>query len=257
MTSTPESSRPGLHTERHGSSLHVVLSRPKQRNALDGPTVAALTAVLSDPGDARFVLVRGEGNTFCAGADISSLSRSGTLEEHTEESMALHRMLASAQTCPAPMVAAVNGHALGAGCALAACADIVLAEHTASFGIPEVRAGVIPAIVAPVISRRVPVGAARRLLLTGEPIDASEALRIGLADIVTGELAHAISTISRELGLCGPEALRDAKRILVWDPHPAVQARRMAEVRSGEEATEGLRALREHRHPTWAEAPES
>ncbi|MFZ0667925.1 MAG: enoyl-CoA hydratase-related protein [Acidimicrobiales bacterium] len=247
-----DASTAGLSAVRSGWRLNLVLSRPGRRNALDGPTVAALTGRLSDPGDARFVVLTGQPPSFCAGADTASLAEAGSLEDHAEESMALHRMLEAAATCPVPLVVGVQGHALGAGCALAACADIVVADRNAYFGVPEVRAGVIPAIVAPFISRRM-LGAGRRYMLSGSQFDAAEAQRTGLVDLISDDLDAQIEGLAWELGRCGPTALRQAKRLFTESPSPEAQAQMMAELRAGEEAQEGLAALRERRNPSWTE----
>jgi methylglutaconyl-CoA hydratase len=253
----PNSSATGLIAERSGGRLNLVLSRPRHRNALDGRTVAALTGWLSDPGVARFVVLTGQPPSFCAGADISSLAEAGSLEDHAEESMALHRMLEAAAACPVPLVAGVQGHALGAGCALVACADIVVADRNAHFGVPEVRAGVIPAIVAPFIARRMFAGAARRYMLSGTQFDAAEAQRTGLVDVIADDLNSEIEGIAWELGRSGPQALRQAKRLFTEMPSPEVQAQMMAVLRAGDEAKEGLAALRERRNPSWTEVADN
>ena len=247
---------PGARREECGGHLAVTLCRPDKLNALDEATIAALTAWLSDPGEVRFVVLRGDGPSFRAGADVASLAESGTLDARTRESMALQRMLEAASRCPAPLVAAVRGHALGAGCALVSCADIVIAETTASFGIPEVRAGVIPAIVAAFVELRMSRGQARRYLLSGRRFDAAEAYRLGFADMVTDDLESAIAEVGDELRSCGPEALRRTKRLLTEQPSPIEQAVMMAEIRDSDEAREGLSAVREHRLPYWAQRPD-
>ena len=118
-----------LRIEREGPVLRVTLARPERRNAFDAALIAELTEAFSDVGDARAVVLAGDGPTFCAGADVD-WQRSAidlTYDENVEDAMRLYSMLEAIEACPAPVVARVQGHALGGGSGLVACVDIALA----------------------------------------------------------------------------------------------------------------------------------
>src|SRR5438132_13060238 len=127
---------PGLRIERDDGVLRVTLARPERRNAFDAALIAELTEAFSDVGDARAVVLAGEGPSFCAGADVewqrSSIDLS--FDENVEDAMRLYEMCAAIDGCPVPVLAAVQGFALGGGSGLVACSDIVVAAPDATFG---------------------------------------------------------------------------------------------------------------------------
>src|SRR5213076_1336401 len=117
-------------------------------------------------------------------------------------------MLAALDSCPTPVVARVQGYALGGGSGLVACADVVAAAPDATFGFTEVRLGIIPAVISPFVFARIGPGAARRFFLTGERFDAATALRIGLVHEVADDLDAALERLLGELLSAGPQAAR-------------------------------------------------
>src|ERR1051326_7266764 len=117
-------------------------------------------------------------------------------------------MMAAVDSCPAPLVARVQGFALGGGSGLVACADVVVAATDATFGFTEVRLGIIPALISPFVFARIGPGAARRFFLTGERFDANTAMRIGLVDEVAGDLDEAVERFVSEILKSGPDAPR-------------------------------------------------
>src|SRR5438093_7382318 len=172
----------GLRIERDGHVLRITLAKPERRNAFDAALIRELTEAFRDVGDARAVVLAGDGESFCAGADIE-WQRSAidlSLDENVEDALRLNRMCETIDHCPAPVVARVQGYALGGGSGLVACADVVVAAPDATFGFTEVRLGIIPAVISPFVLARIGPGAARRFFLTGERFDANTALRIGL-----------------------------------------------------------------------------
>src|SRR5690242_2102371 len=124
-----------LTLDRDGPWLRVTLARPERRNAFDAAMIAELTAAFADVGDARAVVLAGEGESFCAGADVEWMRSSVDLsyDENVEDALRLRRMLDAIDACPAPVVAQVHGHALGGGAGLVACADIAIAEAETQF----------------------------------------------------------------------------------------------------------------------------
>src|SRR5689334_19826124 len=132
---------PGLRIDRDGHVLRITLAKPERRNAFDAELIRELTEAFADVGDARAVVLAGEGTAFCAGADIewqrSSIDL--TYDENVEDAMRLYRMCETIATCPAPVVARVHGYALGGGSGLVACSDIAIAAPDAIFGFSEVK----------------------------------------------------------------------------------------------------------------------
>jgi methylglutaconyl-CoA hydratase len=243
-----------LRVEQDGHLLRVTLARPERRNAFDAELIRELTEAFLDVGDARAVVLSGEGESFCAGADVewqrSSIDL--TLEENVEDALRLHRMMAAVDSCPAPLVARVQGYALGGGSGLVACADVAVAARDATFGFTEARLGIIPAVISPFVLAKIGAGAARHLFLTGERFDAETALRIGLVHGVTDELDPAVERTVGEILKSGPEATRAAKRLVRERPDdPEELARLAAGLRAGTEGQEGLRAFLEKRKPSW------
>jgi methylglutaconyl-CoA hydratase len=161
-------------------------------------------------------------------------------------------MLESIDTCPAPVVAVVQGHALGGGVGLVACADIAIAEPLAVFAFSEVKLGIIPAVISPFAVRKIGESAARRYFVTGERFDAETAFRIGLVHEVTDDLEAGLMSMLTELRSAGPRAARHAKRLVLDRPDGPETARRIAERRASDEGQEGLRAFLERRRPGWA-----
>jgi enoyl-CoA hydratase/carnithine racemase len=242
-----------LRVERDGPLLRVTMARPERRNAFDAALIGELSEAFADVGDARAVALGGEGPSFCAGADVDWQRAAVDLsyEENVEDAMRLHRMLQAIDECPAPVVARVQGHALGGGSGLVACADVVLAGEDAVFGFSEVRLGIAPAVISPFVLRRIGQGAARRLFLTGERFGAAEALRIGLVHEVSPDLDEALERVVADLLAGGPEAVRAAKRLAHERPEGVETARIAAERRTSSEGQEGLRAFLEKREPAW------
>jgi methylglutaconyl-CoA hydratase len=241
-----------LRVERDDHVLSVTLARPERRNAFDAALIAELTEAFADVGDARAVVLAGEGESFCAGADVDWQRSSIDLshDENVEDAMCLYRMCETVDGCAAPVVARVHGYALGGGSGLVACADIALAAPDAVFGFSEVKLGIIPAVISPFVLPK--IGAyARRYFLTGERFDAQTALHIGLVHEVADDLDAAVEQVVADLLTSGPNAVREAKRLVAARPLGRQTAEIAARMRAGDEGQEGLRAFLEKRKPHW------
>src|SRR5439155_24211935 len=166
-----------LRIEREGPLLRVTLARPERRNAFDAALIHELRLAFSDVGDARAVVLAGDGPSFSAGADVDWMrsSVSLTYEENVEDALKLRAMLRTIDECPAPVIARVHGHALGGGCGLVAAADIALAAPDAVFAFSEVKLGIIPAVISPYALAKIGPGPARRYFGTGEQFSAETA----------------------------------------------------------------------------------
>jgi methylglutaconyl-CoA hydratase len=243
-----------LRIERDGPLLRVTIAKPERRNAFDAGLIAELAGAFSDVGDARVVILAGDGPSFCAGADVD-WQRSAidlSYDDNVEDAMRLYRMMEAIDDCPAPVVARIQGYALGGGSGLVACCDVAIAGTDAVFGFSEVKLGIIPAVISPFVVPRIGVGAARRYFLTGERFDAEAALRIGLVHEVAADLDEAVDRVTAELLSSGPEAVREAKRLLRELPTGVDTAHIAARLRTSPEGQDGLRAFLERRTPDWA-----
>jgi methylglutaconyl-CoA hydratase len=243
----------GLRVERDGPILRVTLAKPDRRNAFDAELIAELHEAVRDVGDARVVLLSGEGESFCAGADIE-WQRSAidlSFDENVEDAMRLFAMMQAIDGSPAPVVARIQGHALGGGSGLAAAVDVAIAANDAVFGFSEVKLGIIPAVISPFVLPKIGEGAARRYFLTGERFDARTALRIGLVSEVADDLDDAVDRVVAELMTSGPQAAREAKRLVRTRPQGEETAQWAARMRASDEGQEGLRAFLERRKAGW------
>jgi methylglutaconyl-CoA hydratase len=236
----------GLRIEREGPILRVTLAKPERRNAFDAELIRELHEAFSDVGDARVVVLAGEGPSFSAGADVE-WQRSAielSYDENVEDALRLYRMLEAIDSCPAPVVGRIQGYALGGGSGVAACLDVGIASDDAVFGFSEVKLGIIPAVISPFVLPK--IGAqARRYFLTGERFDARAALRIGLVHEVAEEVDEAVESVVSELLTSRPQAVREAKRLIRERPSGEETARIAARLRAGDEGQEGLRAFLE------------
>ena len=243
-----------LKVERDGHILRVTLAKPERRNAFDAALIAELTQAFSDVGDARAVVLAGEGPSFCAGADVEWQRASIDLsyDENVEDAMRLYRMLETIDSCAAPVVCCVHGYALGGGSGLVACADIAVAWPDAVFGFSEVRLGIIPAVISPFVVPKIGA-AARRYFLTGERFDAPTALRIGLVQDVSEDAGETAEALVGDILAGGPEAVREAKKLVRERPQGTETAKIAAARRTSAEGQDGLRALLERRPPGWVD----
>jgi methylglutaconyl-CoA hydratase len=245
----------------------VSLARPEVRNAFDDVLVAEATEVFAGiaADDAtRVVVLRGEGKSFCAGADLNWMSRmvSYGVEENRRDAAALAEMLRAIDTCPKPVVGRVHGAALGGGTGLAAVCDVVIAAEGTLFGTTEVRLGIVPAVISPYVVRKLGESRAREWFLTGERWDAAEAKAAGLVHRVVkeSELDASVDAVVASLLTGGPEALAEAKRLarrageLALEDAIPMTINSIAARRTSPEGQEGMRAFLEKRKPAWMQA---
>jgi methylglutaconyl-CoA hydratase len=242
-----------LRVERDGSVLRVTLARPERRNAFDAALIDELTTAFADVGEARAVVLRGDGPSFSAGADVEWMRSSVELsfDENVADALRLRALLDAIDGCPAPVVAAVQGHALGGGCGLVACCDIAIASPDAQFAFTEVKLGIVPAVISPFALAKIGPGAARRWFVTGERFSAGTALQIGLVHEVAADLDAAVTRVVGELLAAGPQAARAAKRLARAPLSAGETARLIAQHRTSDEGQEGLRAFLDKRPPAW------
>jgi len=243
----------------------LTLNRPAQRNALGGELVDALEGALEDAREsrARCVALTGAGTTFSAGADLKALEamRDAPYAVNLADSQRLANLFAVIASHPLPVVAAVNGHAIGGGAGLAVACDLTIAAAGATFGFSEVRIGFIPAIVLNFLLRTAGEKVARDLCLTGRRLPVEEAAALGLMNGVVphADLPGAVAAIGAEIARCGPHAVAETKQLflrlrhLPLDEGLAAAAEENARARGTDECREGIAAFLEKRNPNWIE----
>ncbi len=249
-----------------GGVARVTLNRPERHNAFDETVMEEFGRILDAVAvndDARAVVLAGAGKSFSAGADLEWMRRSASYseEENEAEAQRLADLLYRLDTFPKPTLARIHGNAFGAGIGIIAACDIAIAAIGTRFAFSEVRLGLIPAVIAPYVLRGMGARAARRYMLTGERFSAEEACRLELVtDLVPEDLLNGCcNEIVRSLVACGPRAVEATKELIavVSDrPNDAGlrrdTARRIARIRAGDEAREGIEAFFARRHPAWA-----
>jgi methylglutaconyl-CoA hydratase len=259
-----------LRVERDGPGdvvARVTLDRPAVHNAFDAGLIdelrrAFLRLAEEPPDRLRAVVLAGAGASFCAGADVTWMRTSLglTREQNEHDAMALAEMLDAIDRCPVPVIARVQGAALGGGMGLCAVSDLVIAEAGARFGFTETRLGILPAVISPFVIVKIGETHARALFPGGRRFDATRAARIGLVhEVVEGEeaLDAAVDAALDDLMAAGPTATRAAKAIIREVrglPHESTRwhtARRIAQQRTSDEGQEGLQAFLEKRRPDW------
>ncbi|MGI6736751.1 MAG: enoyl-CoA hydratase-related protein [Anaerovoracaceae bacterium] len=198
---------------------YVTVARPKAMNALNeevlGELYDAFTAFEEDDA-ARAAIVTGEGKAFVAGADIAEMSELGTVGGRRMMT-AGHRVMNKMEAIEKPIIAAVNGFALGGGCELSMACDIRIASEKAKFGQPEVNLGIIPGFGGTQrLPRLVGRGMAKKLIMTADMIDAQEAYRIGLVEQVAApdELMAAAEKLAKKIMSKAPLAVGAAKKAI-------------------------------------------
>ena len=250
--------------EQQGPLLRVTLARPEVRNALNDEVMRLIASALDraeSDASIRAVVVTGEGKAFSAGADLEFMRKIalGGREANEADAREMGGLFHRISELPKPVVARVNGPAIGGGVGLMAACDVVVASSEAFFQFSEVRLGLVPAVISPFCVRRMGAAIARRLFLTGERFDATNAARFGLVDFVVApsDLDKIVADVCDQLLQGGPLALEEAKKLVdsVSNLPPrdvlSYTAMCIARLRATEEAQEGMKAFLEKRPATW------
>ena len=208
-----------MRLDRQDRVALVTIDRPKALNALNAEVIEAFGRVLDDLEIDREIgalVVTGAGRAFVAGADVAAMRTLTPLEAEAFSALA-HRIFGRLETLAIPTIAAVNGFALGGGCELALACDFIFASREAKIGQPETKLGLIPGFGGTSrLVRRVGLAWAKQLVLVGDPIDAEEALRIGLVNRIfePAELVPAAMAAARAAASRAPVATRLAKQVM-------------------------------------------
>jgi enoyl-CoA hydratase len=241
----------------------ITVNRPDKLNALNAATIGELGDAIDEVrrrDDIAAAILTGAGRAFVAGADISELAAQSPLQAK-QRALRGQEIFRRYETSPKPVVAAVNGFALGGGCELAMSCHLRIASEAAKFGQPEVKLGICPGYGGTQrLPRLVGMGRALQLLMTGEMIDAAEAYRIGLVNRVVpaGELLGAADTLVRQMIANAPLALSSCIETVVrgtessLDDGLNLEANHFALLAGTQDMAEGTRAFLEKRPPAFA-----
>jgi methylglutaconyl-CoA hydratase len=250
-----------LSTDSRGIA-RITIARPERKNAFDAALIAELAATVGqvDPA-ARVVVLQSEGDAFCAGADVEWMRGMAdySLDDNMADSKALAAMFRALYNLEMPLLARVQGAAIGGGAGLVAVADIAVASTDASFAFTETRLGILPAVVSPYVVRKIGAARATALFVTGSRIDAKRAYEIGLVErlVEPSDLDAAVGRVLDAIISGGPKAVNAAKRLVREvegrriDEIADLTVKRIAEIRVSHEGQEGLRAFLERRDPHW------
>jgi len=236
------------------------INRPEARNALNLEVRKLLAKHLADIGEdttTRAVVLTGNEKSFAAGADIKEMADVGTIEALQR---GVHKLWRAIAGCPKPVIAAVNGYALGGGCELAMTCDIIVAGESARFGQPEVKIGIIPGGGGTQrLTRAVGKYKAMKYILTGEQISAKEAYEMGLASegVPDPEVEGRAIDLARQIAALPPIAIQLAKEAVLAGMEAPLASALALEVKSlqilfsSQDQKEGMRAFIEKRHPKF------
>ncbi len=254
-----------VELERRGAAAWLWLNRPEVRNALNAEIQELLDKNLRElekQKSVRVVVLAGRGQAFSAGGDLSRMGQAAkmTKTRNKREAGRFASFLYRVHRYPKPVIARVHGAAFAGGMGLVAACDLVIAAEEAEFCLPEVRIGLVPAMISPYITRALGASQTRRYMLTGERLPAPEAHRLGLVHecVPAAELDAMVEKIVGQLAKAGPAALARAKKLLARIAEAPIgpklaseTAAVLADVRAGAEAREGIRSFLEKRRPGW------
>ena len=255
-----------LLQRRHTTAI-LTLNRPQVHNAFDdgliAETTAALESLANDAG-IRALVLTGAGATFSAGADLNWMRRMAQAgaEENRDDALRLAKLLRTLQFFPKPTLARVNGSAYGGGVGLVACCDIAIGIEGAKFALSEVKLGLVPATIAPYVVQAVGPRHARRLFVSAEIFDATEAARIGLLHqcVAADQLDEVVDRQLHFLAKGGPVAQHEAKLLALRtsgmtaesaEHVDAENAGLIARLRVSPEGQQGLSAFLDKHSPPW------
>jgi isohexenylglutaconyl-CoA hydratase len=241
----------------------VTLNRPAVKNAMNNQMVLDIIAAfeaLKDNREVRAIVLSGAGGTFCAGGDIKEMAQATENGELDNFSGTLDKMLRSINEAPQVVIAKVEGAAMGGGFGIVCVADIAIASTEAKMGLPEVRLGIVPALISPYVIERVGLTRARELMLTGRRFDGETAQQYGVVTeaVVPEELELRLQGILDDIKQCSPHALAACKKLIftIKDAPSGetveYRANLLSELRRAEDGQEGMTAFLEKRPPKWA-----
>ena len=245
--------------------LQIRLNRPEVKNAFNRQMISELSAVfesLVNEKNVRVVLIAGEGDIFCSGADLNWMKETlnYSYQENLDDANRLSVLFSQINNCEKPVVAKIHKYALGGGVGLVCVSDYVIAEENTQFSLSEVRLGLIPACIGPFVQDKIGDTWCRALFLSAERFNARKALKVGLVhDVISGmeNLDKKALEVCNNIKNCSPTAVKVAKRFLrelKQKPDSdklEFSGKTLADIRVTKEAVEGIKAFLEKRKPSW------
>jgi|TARA_B110000438_G_scaffold60100_1_gene60286 methylglutaconyl-CoA hydratase len=239
-----------LIVERKGSIMTLRLNNVDKKNALNSEMMGAMAASIKESqkfSNLRAIVIRGEGSVFCSGADLNEW------QPHQ-----LQQLLNEIVKCSLPTIALVHGSCLGGGMGLACACDFILAQDDTKFGFPEVRIGMVPAVIFPYVARKLDLGKIREFFLTGENFGVLIAKEIGMLYGKYGADHSALDDLIFSLVKGGPNAQKNIKKLLnsnilskTGEESDIELAHLINEIKNGKEGQEGISSFLQKRKPYW------
>ncbi len=260
-----------LDVSHAGPVTSITLDRAEVHNAFNERLIRELIQAFQavrDDDACRVVVLAGRGRSFCAGADLAWMRSMAAYspQDNVRDARELARLFQLIERCPKPVIGRIQGAAIGGGAGLVACCDIPIAAARARFAFSEVRLGLAPAVISPVVVARIGAGQARELFVTGARFDAARALRIGLVNQVVPDeeaLDRAVAEAVEAVLQGAPGAVAACKELARsvggMAPKEAYEhtARLIASLRASDEGQEGMAAFLERRTPSWRPAADA
>lgn len=253
-----------IEPELRKRSVIIWLNRPDVHNAFNRDMIKELLEIFNDienNDNIRSIIISGRGRSFSAGADLKWMGETinYTLEKNLDESKLISELFNKIYTFRKPVIAAINGAAIGGGMGFVAASDIVISSETAIFGLSEVRIGLIPSIISTYLLRKSTGGKLKELFITGRRFGPEVALDAGLINDIVEEKRLIDTAMERadELESAGPDAIAACKELFSKIPDLSLEeasdftSRLLADLRVGDEAQEGMRSFLEKRDPAW------
>lgn len=251
-----------LKLEKDGSIYKLTLNRPEVRNAFNEKMISELTQVfktLQHDSQCRVLILKGEGESFCAGADLNWMKSMAqyTQEENYKDSDQLFEMFSAQENLPMPVIGLVQGHVFGGALGLVAVCDIVAAIEETQFCFSEVRLGLAPAVISSFVAKKMAKSQIHRWFLTGEVFESSQALEMDFIHFTDSKkkVEKFVEKTAEQIVNNGPVAVRETKKLIKdLSENPNIRKRSVqliADLRVGAEGQEGLKAFFEKRKPNW------
>jgi methylglutaconyl-CoA hydratase len=253
-----------IATERQDAIVTIRFNRPEIHNAFNSTVITELLDLFhqidKDP-SIRVVILTGNGKSFCAGADLNWMRGviTQSFDQNLAEANALAELFYTIYTLRQPVIARVNGAAIGGGTGFVAVCDFAVAAKSATFSFSEVKIGVVPACIGPYVVKKIGEGKSRELFITGERMTAERALQVGLVNAMVEDdrLDAAVEQYVRSIVSSGPEAVAMAKKLVAEVPRMTPEqfrphtAEMIARLRISPEGQEGMDAFLNKRTPSW------
>lgn len=246
--------------ESDGKTITVKLNRPELHNAFNEDMIDEITKAFEfiKDRDERVVVIRGNGRSFCAGADLNWMKKMKdyTEEENEKDARALDAMFYAIYTSPKPVISIAQGGVFGGGTGILAVSDIVISHKETKFGFTEVKLGLVPAVISSYLVKKVSFPALREFCITGGIFDAIKALEIGLVNYVEEDessIEKRLESIKKMLFSVGPRAIEETKKLISFQFENVIEKRRemapkvIAKARVSKEGQEGITAFLEKR----------